>query len=220
MDFFRKPIFLIILAAALIAAGVWAYISNRGSQTTSTTTTTTTTTSTTTETISNLTNADASTLADGIAAQLALADAKAAEVDKKLQLAAIEVDLPATMDQNSGSTYYIYTSTSDTLNNWVIAISNSDNKFVRSRTVKADYMGSLTSINRSFVKNNFVAALQIAEKNAGKDFRQGNTITGVKLTLKNADPKGWLYWFVDYSTSTNQKEIQIDASTGAVVPAS
>ena len=138
MDFFRKPIFLIILAAALIAAGVWAYISNRGSQTTSTTTTTTTTTSTTTETISNLTNADASTLADGIAAQLALADAKAAEVDKKLQLAAIEVDLPATMDQNSGSTYYIYTSTSDTLNNWVIAISNSDNKFVRSRTVKAD----------------------------------------------------------------------------------
>jgi len=39
----------------------------------------------------------------------------------------------------------------------------------------------------------------------------------VRLTLKNSDPKNWLYWFVDYVSKNNMKEIQIDASNGSVV---
>lgn len=220
-EFFRKPVFLIILAAALIIAGLWAYFSNRTSQSStqnsSSSSTATTTTTPTTENISNLTNIDPKTLTDTINTQLTLADAKAAEVDKKLQLCAIEVVLPGNLVQGSGDTYYIYSSTSDTVNNWVIAISNSDNKFVRSKTVKADYMGSVTAINRTYLKSSYVSAIQIAEQNGGKDYRQGNTLTSAKLTLKNSDPKGWLYWVVEYNTQTSQKQFQIDASTSAIV---
>lgn len=219
-DFFRKPVFLIILVAALIIAGFWAYFSNRSSQSstsTSSNNSTTATTTSTTETISNLTNIDPKTLTDVINAQLTLADAKATETDKKLQLSAIEVVLPGSLVQGAGDTYYIYSSTSDTANNWVIAISNTDNKFVRSKTVKADYMGNVTAINRTYLKTSYVSAIQIAEKNGGKDYRQGNTMTSVKLTLKNSDPKGWLYWVVEYSTQTSQKQFKIDASTSAIV---
>ncbi|MCX6810773.1 MAG: hypothetical protein NTY30_03540 [Candidatus Berkelbacteria bacterium] len=219
-DFFRKPIFLIILAAALITAGVWAYFSNKSSQQSTATTTsqqTTSSTTVTTPTISNLTNIDPKNLTDTINAQLSLADTQAAAVDKKLQLSAIEVDLPGTLDQGSGSTYYIYSTTSDTVNNWVIAISNSDNKYVRSKTVKADYMGNVTTINRSFLKTSYVVAIQIAEKNGGKDYRQGNTLTAAKLTLKNSGANNWLYWTVEYDTASSQKQFQIDASTSAIV---
>lgn len=217
-DFFRKPIFLIIIAAALIIAGIWAYVSNRNSQQTAQQAASQTSVSSTSSssTISNLTNVDPTTLTEEINAQLTLADAKAAEVDKKLVLAAIEVELPATMDRGSGYTYYVYTTTNDKVNNWVIAISNSDNKFVRSRTVKDDFMSGVTPINRSFLKTSYVTALQIVEKNGGKDYRESNTLSAVKLILKNSDPKSWLFWFVDYSTSSSQKEFQIDASNGTL----
>ena len=32
LDFLKKPIFLIIIAAAIIAAGIWAYVSNRSQE--------------------------------------------------------------------------------------------------------------------------------------------------------------------------------------------
>lgn len=221
LDFIRKPVFLIILAAALIAGAVWAYLANRSNQQSQQkaqeTASQNTSTSTTTATISNLTNAAPETLTDSITTQLALADTKAAEVDKKLLLSAIEVDLPGTIEKSSGSTFYVYSSPNDKVNNWVIAISNADNKFVRSRTAKDDYMGNVTAINRSFLKTNFVAALQAAEKSGGQSFREANTLTEAKLTLKNANPNNWLYWFVDYVSKADQKEFQIDASTGALI---
>ncbi|MEI6144678.1 MAG: hypothetical protein WCP91_03725 [Candidatus Berkelbacteria bacterium] len=221
-DFFRKPIFLIIMAAALIVAGIWAYVSNRKSQTAATTTSTTSTTATTTTTdttadISNLTNIDPAVVNDAINAQLTLADAKAAEVDKKLVLSAIEVDLPGALERGSGISYYIYTTTGDKNNNWVIGISNADSKFVRSWTSKADYMTGVTAINRSNLKKNYVAAIQSAEKGEGKIFREAGTLTAAKLILKNADPNNWLYWFVEYDASANQKQFKVDASTGALV---
>lgn len=220
-DFLRKPVFLIILAAALIIAGIWAYISNRNSQKAAeqTASQSVADTSPVTPTISNLTNIDSATVTEEVNAQLSLADAKAAEVDKKLLLSAIEVELPATMDHGSGYTYYIYATPNDKVNNWVIAISNSDNKFVRSRTMKEDFMTDISPINRSFLKTNYVAAIQVAEKNEGKTYREANTLTSVKLVLKNSGTKGWLYWFVDYISLSNQKEFQIDASNGAFVPA-
>ena len=221
LDFIRKPVFLIILAAALIAGGIWAYLANRSNQQAQQkaqeAASQSASTAKTAAELTNLTNVAPETLTDSITAQLALADSKAAEVDKKLQLTAIEVDLPGTIEKNSGSTYYIYSTPNDKVNNWVIAISNADNKFVRSRTVKDDYMGSVTTINRSFLKTNFVAALQIAEKNGGQTFRQANTLAELKLTLKNAAPKNWLYWFVDYISKADQKEFQIDASSSALI---
>jgi len=75
----------------------------------------------------------------------------------------------------------------------------------------------LKPVNRSYWKINYISALQTAEKNGGLDFRSANDISEVKLTLKNADPKNWLYWFVNYTAKNNTKQLQIDASTGAVI---
>jgi len=220
MDFFKKPVFLIILAIALIVAGIWAYISNLRSKNAVNTAPTTSETTDGGLDISNLTNLDSKTLADSINNQLALADSKAAEVDKKLQLSAIEVDLPASLAKSSGETYFVYSTPNDNVDNWVISISNSANSFVRSWTVKDDYLGNVTVINRDYLKNNYVAAIQIAEKNGGKDYRQKNTLTGMKLILKNGEPKSWLYWFVTYSSNSEAKQFQIDASTVALVSGS
>jgi len=217
LDFFRKPIFVIILALALIVAGVWAYISNSNKEKEQTAKQEESAEELATDKISNLTNIDSASLTESLESQLGIADGKAAEADSKLQLGAIEIVLPGTLEVNSGSSYYIYTSASDTIYNWVISISNSDNRFVRSKTVKSDYVGNVSKINRTYLKNNYVAALQIAEKNGGKEFREANTTSEVRLTLKNASTKSWLYWFVKYVSSSEIKEYQIDASTGALV---
>jgi hypothetical protein len=216
LDFFRKPIFIIILALALIVAGVWAYVSNSNKQKEQTEKQEETTEELSTGKISNLTNIEPTALSENVDSQLSIADGKAAEADSKLQLGAIEVILPETLDVNSGDSYYIYTSVSDTIYNWVISVSNSDNRFVRSKTVKSDYIGNVSKINRTYLKNNYVTALQIAEKNGGKEFRESNTISEVRLTLKNTSTKLWLYWFVKYVSSSEIKEYQIDASTGAL----
>lgn len=223
MDFLKKPIFIIILAAALIIAGIWAYISNRNQQKAAEQKAAEQKAASEQKAaeevtkIVNLTNIDSSTVNENITSQVAAADGKAAEVDKKLQLIAVEIKLPGTLDNGSGDSSYVYSSTSDKTNNWVITISNISGKFVRARVPKEDYIGDLSTINRNYWKLNYVAALQVAEKNGGLDFRNANDITEVRLTLKNADPKNWLYWFVDYVSKNNLKEVQIDASTGAVI---
>jgi len=222
LDFFKKPIFIIILAVALIVAGVWAYISDRNFQKAAEQEAAKVEEAAdTAPIISNLTNIDPTTLDSGIAEQITIADGKASEFDKRFQLAAVEIRLESSLDVGGGDSTYAYTSTSDKVNNWLVTVSNSSGKFVRSRTPKEDYLGDLTAINRSFWKINYPNALQIAEKNGGLDFRNSNEIFEVRLTLKNGEPKGWLYWFVNYFGKSNVKEIQIDAGNGSIVaPAS
>lgn len=215
-DFLKKPVFLIILAAALIIGGIWAYISNRNEEKVA---------QQAAEeaqkakevVISNLTNINTTTIDTAAEDQLAVADGKAAEVDKKNVLIAVEVRLPQSLDSSSGDTTYIYSSTSDKTNNWIITLSNASNNFLRARVPKEDYIGDLKAVNRSYWKTNYVAALQIAEKNGGLNFRSANEISEIKLLLKNSDPKNWLYWFVSYSGKNNVKQYQIDVSTGGIV---
>lgn len=216
-EFLRKPVFLIILAAALIIGGVWAYIANRNNAKKAEQQAQQQAEQAQQAQISNLTNIAATTLNDSIASQLAIADEKAAAVDKKNVLIAVEVHLLGDLATNSGDTSYVYSSTSDKVNNWLITISNSSNNFLRARTPKEDYLGDLKPVNRSYWKVNYVSALQTAEKAGGLDFRNANDVSEVKLTLKNADPKGFLYWFVSYTAKNNAKQYQLDASTGAIV---
>ena len=217
LDFLKKPIFIIILAAALIIAGTWAYISNRNQAKEEKKNAESEEKAAEQVEIVDLTNIDPASSNEDIASQLSIADGKAGEVDKKFQLIAVEVRLSGSLATGSGDTSYIYSSSTDKINNWLITISNTSGKFVRARVPKEDYIGNLGAINRDYWKLNYVVALQIAEKNAGLDFRNSNEITEVRLTLKNSDPKNWLYWFVDYVSKNSMKEVQIDASNGSVV---
>lgn len=221
-EFVRKPIFLLIVGAALVIAAIWAWSSNRSSTTNNQTVQQqqNQATEASADKISNLTNVDASTISESVTAQLVIADQKAGEVDKKLQLSAVQVILNADLKPGSGTTYYVYTTPNDKVNNWIIAMSNSDNTFVRSRTPKADYIGDLTPINRSFIKLNYAAALQAAEKDGGLSSRQAHIPTSVRITLKNSDPKSWLYWFVEYVSDQDTKQFEIDANTGVAATAS
>lgn len=220
MDFLKKPIFIIILAAALIIAGIWAYVSNRNQQKAEEQKATEeqNTAEQQGQTLTaNLTNIDDTSLNDDIAGQLSTADSNATNADRNNLLAAVDIQLPATLSQGSGTTTYVYTSSTDRIYNWVISVSNASGAFVRSRVYKDDYMGTLTAISRDYWKINYVTALQTAEDNGGLDFRNYYNTTGVRLVLKNGDPKGWLYWYVTYSAIGQVKTFQIDANSGAVV---
>lgn len=216
-EFLKKPVFLIILATALIIGGIWAFVSNRNREKVIEQVAQEAQKAAEEVKISNLTNIEAKSLDESITSQLATADEKAGATDKRNVLIAIEVHLLGDLATTSGDTSYVYSSTADKTNNWLITISNGSGNFLRARVPKEDYLGDLKPVNRSYWKINYITALQTAEKNGGLDFRNANDISEVKLTLKNADPKNWLYWFVNYMAKNNLKQFQIDASTGAVV---
>ena len=215
-SFFRKPIFYVFLLLALVFAGVWIYYSNKN-KTAKTEESTSTSETKSTESISNLTNVTASEYTTLITDQLSVADGKSVEVDKKNQLIGVEVRLPQSLGKSSGDTTYIYASPSDTTNNWLITLSNSTNNFIRSKTPKADYFSDGTAVNRTYWKLSYIEALQVAEKNGGMSFRAANTLSGMKLTLKNGSPNNYLYWYVEYDSDDNVQIIQIDADKGTVV---
>ena len=217
LDFLKKPIFLIILAAALIAAGIWAYVSNRNKTKEAEQVAESRKQAAEEVVISNLTNIDTTYLDADIKNQLTVADTKAAENNRKNQLVAVVVQLPGSLATASGDSGYVYSASSDKVNNWLITISNTSGSFLRALVPKEDYLGDLSAINRDFWKINYLAALQIAEKNGGLDFRNANEISDLKLTLKNGDPNGWLYWFVIYTAKSDVKQFQIDANSGSLV---
>lgn len=220
LDFLKKPIFLIIIAAAIIAAGIWAYVSNRSQEKAAEEKAAEEQAKVDPQTqplAADLTNIDIGEVTDSIKSQTDIADSNATSADSRNQLAAIDIQLPKSLAQGSGTTNYVYISSADRIYNWVISISNASEAFVRSRVYKNDYLGDLTAINRDFWKINYVQALQIAEKNGGLDFRNYYDVSSVRLVLKNGDPKGWLYWYVTYTATGQVKSIQIDANSAAIM---
>jgi len=220
LDFLKKPIFLIIIAAAIIAAGIWAYVSNRSEEKAAEEKAAEEQAKVDPQTqplTADLTNIDIGEVTDSIKSQTDIADSNATSVDSRNQLAAIDIQLPKSLAQGSGTTNYIYTSSADRIYNWVISISNASEAFVRSKVYKNDYLGDLTAINRDFWKINYVQALQIAEKNGGLDFRNYYDVSSVCLVLKKGDPKGWLYWYVTYTATGQVNSIQIDANSAAII---
>lgn len=218
-DFLKKPVFIIIFLVAIVVAGIWAYVSNRNqNKAEEKAAEEQSTNDSQAETlVADLTNIDAGELNDSIKSQAETADSNATSADNRNRLIAIDIQLPKSLAQGSGTANYVYSSTADRIYNWVISISNSSEAFVRSKVYKNDYLGELTAINRDFLKLNYVQALQIAEKNGGLDFRNYYDISSVRLVLKNGDPKGWLYWYVTYTATGQVKSIQIDANTGAII---
>lgn len=215
-SFFKSPTFIITVIAIVFGGGIYFYNSYKQKQNTSTTTSDTANTTT----LVDLTNTDPADFTAELKTELALADSKAKEYNAAEALSAVEVSLPGSLAPRSGSTVYIYDQPKDATYHFTINISQATPNFVRAIIPKADYFGTLTTINLNSWKLSYIEALKVAEKNGGSEWRQKNVLSEMKLTLKNGNPKGWLYWVVHYVSGNNVLDLQVDAFSGRFVPAS
>lgn len=212
-EIFKKPVFIIIFAVALVGALIWSYVDNRRNQKAAETAATTEQPQ-----IVNLTNVDPTDFDSAVKDEYALANTKAAEANTQNKLAAIDIELAKDLLPNSGNTRYVFSADNDKNNNWVITISQSSRNYIRALIPKADYMGEVQQMNTSLWKFNYVTALQIAEKNGGLDWREKNELQGVKISLQHLAPKNWLTWTVVYEgkDSINLTK-KIDANSGQII---
>lgn len=213
MDFFRRPVVILILATMVLVGGVGYYFISRRPNTVTNSTVTNSTAQ-----IVNLTNVDPTDYDSVVKDELDLANNKAAAVNSSFVLSAVVVELPKDLLPNTGTNRYIYATDKDKNNNWVITISQKNGNYIRSLIPKADYIGEVSPINKQYWKFNYVMALQIAEKGGGLDWRENNDCTGVNLTLRQAPPKNWLSWIVEYlgADGTVGLTKTIDANSGQI----
>lgn len=212
---FRQPAIYVIIVISLAVAFGWSYFSKKKDA--KTTNTVKTEQSSTQDKISNLTNIDAADFDSIVKETYALASSKSLEADRNNQLAAIEVRVDANLSPDTIVTRYVFNSTSDTYDNWVIAFSGKSNKYIRMLTPVKDFMGTLTPMNTKAWKYNFVTALQLAEKNGGLTWRENQKLQGVKVTLKHTGKKMWLLWVVEYEGEKDNFTVKLDANSGRVV---
>lgn len=223
MNFFRTPIFYAIVGVAIVLTIGWAIYDNIAAKraaknAASTTETTTTETATTTDIpVSNLTNLDPADFDAIVKRESALADQKALEVGSGYLLSTIEVSFGQNLSPDSTSSRYVYSSTADAKNNWMITIAQTSGNYLRALVPKDDYLGDLSAINTKLVKYNYVTALQLAEKAGGMSWRENNKLLSVKLTLRHSGANNWLLWIVQYASSERDFTVQLDANSGKVI---
>lgn len=185
--------------------------------------TTTTTTSTPTATSSNLAasnliNADSVSLDASISKNYQTAKSKASLWKPDATLATIQIKLPVDLAANSANETYIFGSAADTSNWWTISIAEQSGNYVRAVIPKEDYLGSsIKPIDTKFWRMNYVKAFQLADKNGGEKFRQDNADTQVTTTLHNTQPKGWLWWEIEYKSASNKLIIKVNPNDGNIV---
>jgi len=213
---FRQPAIYIIIFVSLVIALGWSYYTKKKDNT-KTATNTTTTQQTTQEKISNLTNIDPADFDSITKETYTIASSKSLEANSGNKLAAIEVKVDGNLSPDTILTKYVFNSSDDTENNWIISFSGKSNKYIRMLTPVKDFMGTLSPMNTKAWKYNFVTALQLAEKNGGLAWRENQKLKGVKLTLKHAGKKMWLVWIVEYEGQSDKMTVQLDANSGRVV---
>lgn len=214
-DFFKKPVVIIIVVVAIVGALIWSYVANLIQQRK----TNQTAEQAAEQTITDLTNVDPISYDEPTKKEYALASTKAKEANPNNQLAAIEVDLPATLALNSGTDRYIFVSDKDKINNWTIAMSLDTGNYIRAIIPKDDYMGNPQVMDTNLWKFNYVTALQIAEKNGGKTWRENTDLQGITLIMKHTDPNNFLTWSITYQGLNSSFFIKIDANSGKVLEA-
>ncbi|MEK9156144.1 MAG: hypothetical protein AAB360_02470 [Patescibacteria group bacterium] len=212
MDIFKRPAVIAIVIIAILAAVVWSYLDKRQENKKAAEQTTTAEI----QPITNLTNADPEDFSALLADELTLAGNKAGG---GWQVAALEVEIPAGLSVNSGTSRYVYTNESDTANNWAITFSQTSGNYIRALIPKEDYLGEIQPINTALWKFNYITALQLAEKNGGLVWREDNELVGVKLTLRHTPPKNWLLWTVEYAGKNGKLTKTIDANSGQIIEA-
>jgi hypothetical protein len=213
MDFLKQPIFYVIVVVAVSIAAIWTYIGDKVKNKTEEAPTSQATQEEVK--IYNLTNLTPGDFDSAVRDEYALAVDKANAYDPAFKLSSIEVTVDEKLNPSSINTRYIFSSPADKTNNWTITITAVSQNYLRALVPKEDYAGDLLLIDVSLWKYNYVTALQLAEQFGGLMWREQNTLTGVKLTLKNVEDK--LLWIVEYSSSDNSKTIKLDANSGKVV---
>lgn len=215
MDIFKKPAVMLIVVAAIIIAVLWSYFA-KVSQEKEEQKQAEQAQEEAQSAIVNLTTIAASEFDEVVKTQYAQAKSKAEEVNQDYKLSGIQVIL-SSLELNSGDTRYIFSSQNDTLNNWTITFSNSSGNFIRAAIPKNDFLGDLAGMDTSQWKFNYVTAIQIAENNGGKEWRQSNGLSSAEIFLRQEPISNILLWTVKYNSGTESFSINIEASSGKTV---
>jgi len=182
---------------------------------------TTDTTDTTTATTATpaLLAADSTSINQLFNANLDLAKSKAKEWKTDATLYAVNIKLPKDLSVNKAIETFVFGSAADTLDWWTFAISENSAKYVRAIVPKTDYLSTITKpIGMNYWKINYLEALKIADANGGKAFREKNTDTQITENLSQTEPKGWLWWIVEYESSTGDSlKVRINPTDQTVV---
>jgi len=173
----------------------------------------------------NLLTIDPNTLSTEIAQGKELADTKAKEWQNNAKLVAVQIEVPASLKKTSVSTRYIFNSLGVSTYYWTIALTATNENYVRALIPKEDYLASdLKVILEDFWKINYAQALQATEENGGSTWRETHNLGGATLVLSRGQPNSWLYWQIEYiALNTNGErspvdnfKLRINAYTGEV----
>ncbi len=151
----------------------------------------------------------------------ALADQKGKGWRNDAQLYRYSVKFDSNFTIGQITENFTYGSPADAYNWWTVTISGKNSKVVRALIPKEDFLGTnVPAIPQRFWKINYVEALQLAESNGGATFRKSHSDTQVSATLMIDQPKNYLWWIVEYqSSSLDPYRILINPATKEVFDA-
>ncbi|MCL5795818.1 MAG: hypothetical protein M1338_05700 [Patescibacteria group bacterium] len=180
---------------------------------------TATNTATTAAGYGQLLTASPSAISSLFNSNLTQAEAKAKSWKQDAKLYAVNIKLPKNLGTNQAIETFIFGSDQDKNYWWTDAISENSGNFVRAIVPKEDYLSEVkTPINNNYWKINYLDALLIAEDNGGKAFREKDPDSQISLNLYNSQPKGWLWWLVEYKNTNGESlKVRINANDQSVV---
>jgi len=219
----KKSLFLLAFLIILVVAGFGIYLLTTKKKSTQgqperPSETTTAGTTTENETQEDLSNIDPTSVDSAIKKNLDLATQKALEWRQDAVLVYVQVKLTS-LEPNTGTETYVFDSPSVPNLHFTFTISQQSKRFIRAVIPVEDYLGSgLLPIDQKYWKLNYVSALQTAEKEGGKDFRDKYLNWTIELNLNRGEPKNWLYWTVDYKIEGGETlSVKINPYSGEVV---
>lgn len=170
----------------------------------------------------NLTNLDPTSVQEQITANYNTAKQKASSWKPDAVLYSASAKITSSIDFEDIIEVYTFGSTAEPSYWWTISISVRSKNYVRAIIPKEDYLGAnLVPTRTQYWKVNYVQAFQTAETNGGKEWRekQKDSKYQITATLAHGEPKGYLYWLVEYQLldGSDKKTIQIDANSGEVI---
>lgn len=167
---------------------------------------------------SNLTNVDAATIDTIIQQNYNLAKVKAQEWKPDAVLVTISVKFPQDLAVNAADETFIFGSASNSNDWWSFSVSEKTSRYIRAVIPKEDYLGTdVQPINLSYWKLNYGKAFQLTEANGGQAFRSANQNSSVTATLHQTQPRGWLWWEIEYKSSTGKLVIKVNPNTADIV---
>ncbi len=154
-----------------------------------------------------------------IAAALGAAQERARAWQSDAVLSYVSVELPADLAVTAATDTYVFGSNKDSTNWFTYSFAEATAKSIRAIIPKDDYLGSTVSpINSSYWKMNYVEAFQLADANGGADFRTKHPDARVTLYLSHRAPNQWLWWTVQYkAAATTILTLLVNPNQGEVI---